>query len=264
MDILVKPFILDIIIVCFVMIMMFLGYKKGFVVRLYDFGTTLLSLLIAYVVYVPLGKTWIIYSLQPPLQDIGQTVNQFFVFIVVFAVFKLACKILGIFIKPVIKKMFSILKTTKLLDSLLGLFFSMLESLLLIYIALVIVVSPLLNGGQDIISQSIIGHMITETVPFYSQELLKMELIHDLTDIDLDTKDTSCVTLVTEILYQLDENEWIDDETLTAFMFHYYQDIDNVSLNQKTYDMIKDMCQKNNLDSQDILKGIEVNDEDEE
>ena len=37
MGILLKPFILDVIILFYVMIMLILGYKKGFIVRLYDF-----------------------------------------------------------------------------------------------------------------------------------------------------------------------------------------------------------------------------------
>lgn len=264
MEILMKPFILDTIIIFFVMIMMILGYKKGFVIRLYDFVTTLLAMFISNGIAKPVSQVWIIYKIDPPLQEIGETVNHFFVFIMIFIVFKLACKILGIFIKPVIKKIFSLLKITDFLDRLLGLILSVLESILLIYIALVIIISPVFSGGKEMIQQSILGNFITNAVPLYTEEIMKFDMIQDFMHLDLDTKDTTCVTIVTEVLYHLDENEMIDDESLKTFMISYYQDIDNVSLKQETYDMIKEMCHKNNIESEDILKGIIVCEEDEE
>ena len=264
MEILVKPFILDIIIIFFVMIMMILGYKKGFVVRLYDFVSTVLAILIAYAVSLPISQIWIIYSIEPPLQEIGNAVNHFFVFVIIFVIFKLACKILGIFIKPVIKKLFSILKITQFLDNFLGLVLSILESLLFVYIALVIIVSPIFSGGKEIIQQSIIGHTITQIVPFYTKEMMKFDLIQQFRHLDLDTKDTACVTIVTDVLFQLDEYELIDEKSLETFMINYYQDLDEVCLKQETYDKINELCQKNNIESKEILKGIIVSDEDEE
>lgn len=264
MGILGKPFLLDIIIIFFVMIMMILGYKKGFVVRLYDFATTLLALLIAYTVADSLSQVWVIYSLAQPLTTIGEKVNQFFIFIIIFFIFKLACKILGIFIKPVIKKLFSIFKITQFLDSLLGLILSVLESLVFIYLAMVIIISPVFSGGKEMIQQSILGNTITKTVPLYAMEMMKFDIIQDFSNLDLNTKDTTCVTLVTEVLFQLDENEFIDDDSLALFMVNYYHDIEQVSINQETYEMIEQMCQKHQLDSEDILKGIIVSDENEE
>lgn len=264
MENLMKPFVLDIIIIFFVMIMIILGYKKGFVIRLYDFVTTLLVWLIARIIAIPLSKVWIIYSIDSPLQKIGETVNQFFIFVIVFVVLKLLCKVLGFFIKPLIRKIFSILKITGFLDNLLGVILSLLESIILVYLALVIIVSPLFNGGNELIEKSVLGDIITKVVPVYTSEMMKFDIIQDLIDVDLDTKDTTCVTIVTKALFQLDENRLIDNETMRSFIINYYKDIDNVSLNQETYDMIEKLCQRNNIENKKILEGIIVSDENEE
>lgn len=264
MEILMKPFILDTIILFFVMIMIILGYKKGFVVRLYDFVSTLFVIFIAYTVSQPLSQGWIIYSIEPPLQEIGKTVNRFFVFVIIFIIFKLAFKILGIFIKPMIKKVFSILKITQFFDHFLGIILSFLESLLFVYLALAIIISPVLSGGKEMIQHSILANSITRIVPLYTEEMMKVDLIQEFTQLDLDTKDTTCVTIVTDVLFQLDKSKWIDEKTLETFMINYYQDLNQVSLKQETYDKISELCQKNNIESQEILKGIIVSDEDEE
>ena len=109
MGILLKPFILDVIILFYVMIMLILGYKKGFIVRLYDFVSTILAALIAYEISYPVSQVWIIYQLDPPLEVLSQNVNQFFIFVIIFVIFKVACKILGIFLKPLLKKILSFL-----------------------------------------------------------------------------------------------------------------------------------------------------------
>lgn len=114
------------------------------------------------------------------------------------------------------------------------------------------------------IQHSILANSITRIVPLYTEEMMKVDLIQEFTQLDLDTKDTTCVTIVTDVLFQLDKSKWIDEKTLETFMINYYQDLNKVSLKQETYDKISELCQKNNIESQEILKGIIVSDEDEE
>lgn len=263
MGILLKPFILDVIILFYVMIMLILGYKKGFIVRLYDFLSTVLAALIAYEISYPVSQTWVIYQLEPPLEILAQNVNQFFMFVIIFVLFKLACKILGIFIKPFIQKVFSLLKITKLLDHLLGIVLSFLESLVMIYIILALIISPLFSGGKEMVQNSIIAQTISQSLPQYASEIMNFEIIKDFHNIDLSQKDTACVTLVTEILYKLDNDDMIDEQSLKTFIESYYENIDDVLLDQKTYDLLIEMCHHHQIDDKKVSEGIIVSENEE-
>lgn len=263
MGILLKPFILDVIILFYVMIMLILGYKKGFIVRLYDFLSTLLAALIAYEISYPISQICVIYQLEPPLEVLAQNVNQFFMFVIIFVLLKAACKILGIFIKPSIQKVLSLLKITKLLDHLLGIVLSFLESIVMIYIILALIISPLFSGGKELIQNSIIAQTISQSLPQYASEIMNFEMIKDFHDIDLSKKDTAYVTLVTEMLYKLDKDGMIDEQSLKTFIESYYDHIDHVSLNQKTYDLLMEMCRHHQIDEQKVSEGIIVSENEE-
>ena len=258
MEILMKPFLLDIIIVFFVIFMMILGYKKGFVVRLYDLAVTIGAGLIASIMAQVLSYTWIIYQLPAPLEEAGQTVNQLIIFVILFIVLKLTGKVLGIVIKPVLKKILSILKLTEFADKILGMGLSFLESLIFIYIIVIIVVSPLVAGGNQMISDSMLAQAIVSRVPFYTDQVMEMNLISDFSALDLSAKDTSGVTIVSDVLFQLDRAGLIDEATLNTFMVNYYSDISGVTVDHQTYQQLEQFCQKHSLNSQDILKGLIV------
>ena len=264
MEILVKPFLLDVIIVFIVMIMMILGYKKGFVVRLYDFVTTALTCLVAYIASYPVSRSWIIYSLEPPLEEVGDKVNQLVVFVILSVVLKLICRILGIFVKPMLKNMFSAFKITRFADQSLGAALSLLESMILIYIVLVVIISPLFSGGQEMIEQSVIAKSVTNHVPVYTEKMMTLDLVEEYRYLDLDKKDTTCVTIVSDVLFQLDDLGLIDEESLETFMVNYYKDIDEVTVDQGTYERLLAFCQKHGINEQKIIKGLIVSEGNEE
>lgn len=264
MEILLKPFLLDIIIVFFVIVMMILGYKKGFVVRLYDFAVTVCAGLIAYIMAPVISRTWILYSLPSPLEEVGMKVNQLVVFVIMFIVLKLIGKVLGVVVKPVLKKILSILKLTEFADGMLGLVLSLLESVIFIYIVLIIVISPLVPYGEEMIDDSLLARAITSHVPIYTDKMMDLNLVDDFSALDLDEKDTTCVTIVSDVLFQLDRLGLIDEETLNTFMVNYYSDIQNVTVDQGTYDQLEQFCQRHSLKSQEILKGLIVSEEYEE
>ena len=75
MALLNNPYIIDIIIGLFLIIYTFIGYLKGFIIRLYDF----FSLFIAYFLTInfsfPLSKLITFYQLEGLLEPIGIKVN---------------------------------------------------------------------------------------------------------------------------------------------------------------------------------------------
>ena len=84
MALLNNPYIIDIIIGLFLIIYTFIGYLKGFIIRLYDF----FSLFIAYFLTInfsfPLSKLIILYQLEGLLEPIGIKVNQLLVAVILF------------------------------------------------------------------------------------------------------------------------------------------------------------------------------------
>ena len=84
MALLNNPYIIDIIIGLFLIIYTFIGYLKGFIIRLYDF----FSLFIAYFLTInfsfPLSKLITLYQLEGLLEPIGIKVNQLLVAVILF------------------------------------------------------------------------------------------------------------------------------------------------------------------------------------
>ena len=82
MALLNNPYIIDIIIGLFLIIYTFIGYLKGFIIRLYDF----FSLFIAYFLTInfsfPLSKLITLYQLEGLLEPIGIKVNQLLVAVI--------------------------------------------------------------------------------------------------------------------------------------------------------------------------------------
>ena len=100
MALLNNPYIIDIIIGLFLIIYTFIGYLKGFIIRLYDF----FSLFIAYFLTInfsfPLSKLITLYQLEGLLEPIGIKVNQLLVAVILFIVIYFLLKGIGVLLKP--------------------------------------------------------------------------------------------------------------------------------------------------------------------
>ena len=167
MALLNNPYIIDIIIGLFLIIYTFIGYLKGFIIRLYDF----FSLFIAYFLTInfsfPLSKLIILYQLEGLLEPIGIKVNQLLVAVILFIVIYFLLKGIGVLLKPFLKKIVSFLKMTKLLDRLLGLILSIIEGIIIVYFVISMIFIPFINQGKETIEQTYIGSFIIDTMPHY-------------------------------------------------------------------------------------------------
>ena len=165
MALLNNPYIIDIIIGLFLIIYTFIGYLKGFIIRLYDF----FSLFIAYFLTInfsfPLSKLIILYQLEGLLEPIGIKVNQLLVAVILFIVIYFLLKGIGVLLKPFLKKIVSFLKMTKLLDRLLGLILSIIEGIIIVYFVISMIFIPFINQGKETIEQTYIGSFIIDTMP---------------------------------------------------------------------------------------------------
>ena len=224
MALLNNPYIIDIIIGLFLIIYTFIGYLKGFIIRLYDF----FSLFIAYFLTInfsfPLSKLITLYQLEGLL-------------------------------KPFLKKIISLLKMTKLLDHLLGLILSIIEGIIIVYFVLSMIFIPFINQGKETIEQTYIGSFIIDTMPHYFSSIADFKDLNQLTHLDVSLSDEKQVSMVTNFIEEASQNKWLDDETIKDFIYNYYSEIDLQTVDQEDYQRISSLCQNYDIDINLLTKG---------
>ena len=246
MALLNNPYIIDIIIGLFLIIYTFIGYLKGFIIRLYDF----FSLFIAYFLTInfsfPLSKLITLYQLEGLLEPIGIKVNQLLVAVILFIVGYFILKGIGVLLKPFLKIIISLLKMTKLLDHLLGLILSIIEGIIII---------PFINQGKETIEQTYIGSFIIDTMPHYFSSIADFKDLNQLTHLDVSLSDEKQVSMVTNFIEEASQNKWLDDETIKDFIYNYYSEIDLQTVDQEDYQRISSLCQNYDIDINLLTKG---------
>ena len=255
MALLNNPYIIDIIIGLFLIIYTFIGYLKGFIIRLYDF----FSLFIAYFLTInfsfPLSKLIILYQLEGLLEPIGIKVNQLLVAVILFIVIYFLLKGIGVLLKPFLKKIVSFLKMTKLLDRLLGLILSIIEGIIIVYFVISMIFIPFINQGKETIEQTYIGSFIIDTMPHYFSSIADFQDLNQLTHLDVSLSDEKQVSMVTNFIEEASQNKWLDDETIKDFIYNYYSEIDLQTVDQEDYQRISSLCQNYDIDINLLTKG---------
>ena len=244
MALLNNPYIIDIIIGLFLIIYTFIGYLKGFIIRLYDF----FSLFIAYFLTInfsfPLSKLITLYQLEGLLEPIGIKVNQLLVAVILFIVGYFILKGIGV-----------LLKMTKLLDHLLGLILSIIEGIIIVYFVLSMIFIPFINQGKETIEQTYIGSFIIDTMPHYFSSIADFKDLNQLTHLDVSLSDEKQLSMVTNFIEEASQNKWLDDETIKDFIYNYYSEIDLQTVDQEDYQRISSLCQNYDIDINLLTKG---------
>ena len=265
MALLNNPYIIDIIIGLFLIIYTFIGYLKGFIIRLYDF----FSLFIAYFLTInfsfPLSKLITLYQLEGLLEPIGIKVNQLLVAVILFIVGYFILKGIGVLLKPFLKKIVSLLKMTKLLDHLLGLILSIIEGIIIVYFVLSMIFIPFINQGKETIEQTYIGSFIIDTMPHYFSSIADFKDLNQLIHLDVSLSDEKQVSMVTNFIEEASQNKHyvflvresarLDDETIKDFIYNYYSEIDLQTVDQEDYQRISSLCQNYDIDINLLTKG---------
>lgn len=257
MNLLNNPYIIDIIIGLFLIIYTLIGYIKGFISRLYDFLILFIAYFITSNFSFPLSKFITLYQIEGLLEPIGEKMNQLLIFVILFFVVYFILKGLGILLKPVLKKIVSLLTMTQLIDHLLGVVLSIVEGVIIVYMVLSMIFIPFINHGKEMIDQSYLGSFMIDTMPHYVNTMYDYEYIHQLTNLDLSLSDEKQVSMVTDFIEKASTNQWLDDEKITNFIYNYYSEIDIQTLNQDDYQKLSILCQKYHIDLNHITKGNE-------
>lgn len=241
-----KLYIIDIILVVFLFLMAILGYKKGFVVRLYDLLTTLAVLFLANLLATPVSFVLKIYKYDEAdmiASLVGQVINRILVFIVLVVGLLLVKKLLGMIIKPILSMMTHAFHFTKWLDQSLGMILSFVQGIVMAYVFFVFIMIPFVNHGKDYIQQSTLSMRIVNLVPNVSEDVFELS-----SQIQRENRNAETLTKLMIVAY---DNDMIDHDSIKS-IFDYVQ-----TMNQGMMNLSKNDYEK----LQKILLASEYSDE---
>ena len=239
---------LDLVIVLFLIIYTIMGYIRGFIIRLYDFFTLFFSLFLAFNFSMPLSKLWTLYSLEGLLAPLGEKMNQILIFVIIFFITKFLFQLLGTLLK-------SLLKMTRFFDGLLGSILSIIQGVILVYLALSMIFIPFIKDSKKTIQESRVASFIMETMPDYYSSFIEYDQLDQLTSFDLSLPNEKQAEIVTDFIEQADQNQWLEKETIKQFIQDYYSELAKDDLSEEDYQKLQDLCQNYQIDIKSILKG---------
>ena len=104
-------------------------------------------------------------------------ITAFFILLFILTIIK---KFLGFFIKPLLDDIISITSITEKINKFLGLLLSIIESIIISYLALHLVLTPIVKDGVKVIEQTKVSKIVLNIVPQYSNILINMQENNDL------------------------------------------------------------------------------------
>lgn len=152
--------IINIGLILILLFLMYKGYKKGFITQVVGLFSLLASAIVAWVLYVPFGKMFkIIPKTMVPFQKTN--LHEFFyikvnsmlwfiiIFIIVFIIIKFVTKILDLISKaPFIN----------LINRILGVAFSLINFILIAWLLIFGLSTPLFTNGDEVIENSLLKY----------------------------------------------------------------------------------------------------------
>lgn len=258
--------LIDIIFVLFFIFMAIIGYKKGFVTRLYDLVSLIIVFFLTIWLTEPLSQIFRLYHYNQEdviASTIGSMINYCIVMILTFVVLFLIKKIMGILLKPVLKRLIDTFSLTEFVDSLLGLVLSIIESLFIAYLVVLLFITPLCPNGGALIDQTKIAKYILNIVPSVTNQVQDLQKNYgDLISFDFESKDS--IESVVELALSAQDFGLISEEQFIDMYNQYVKDRLNeqdITLTQEQKQQIQDILKESQLDKkqiQNILNQINV------
>lgn len=180
--------ILDLIVVITIALMAFRGYKSGLILRVYSLSVSLIALLLANIIATPLSEKITFINFDGFLSVVGQYMNSILILLVVFFVVNIGLRVLNIVIKPIIKALTMKLILIKQVNQIGGILIGFVEGFIYTFVALMLILTPLVNNGQEIVADTTIASAIVSIGPDVSNTMLHAgTLLQDPTNVTPDT-----------------------------------------------------------------------------
>lgn len=271
MNFALNSMIIDAIIIFILLLMIVFGYFKGFVYRAYDLVATVVSLLFSLYASSPLSTIFNIYQVEGIGKFVGDIINRFIIFIILFIILKIILGLIGMIMKPILQKIIYTFSIFESLDHLLGAIVSFVESVIMVYLTLIFIITPLVPGGSDKIEETIVANKILELVPTVTDEMKLLtngmdSFITVINDgINYESLDSKNIVVIASSLNAAYEHGLISNDDLESVVIKYYDEIDKIDsqiiLNQNQYNELVELLSKvedSNFDKTKILNKIIV------
>lgn len=256
--------VIDIIFIIFFIIMTIFGYIKGFITRLYDFIGTIIVIFLSFWLSKPVSSIVILYHYDKTdiiAKTIGAFINQVVVFFALLIVLWIVKKFLGLLIKPLLESISDKFVITSALNHILGVILSFIEGIVISYIVVIFMMTPVYPQGQDMIDQTVIAKHILDIVPSVTKEVQNMN-----TNIESLYNTKQSLENMTQLMLSMHDLGIIDDEQLLTIMKESLVDeLKNKEINlslsdkKKLEDILKQSDDYPVL--KEILSNINVSDE---
>ena len=258
--------IIDIVFVLFFVFMAIIGYKNGFVTRLYDLVSLIIVFFLTIWLTEPLSQMFRLYSYNQEdiiASTIGSMINYFIVMIITFVVLFIIKKIIGILFKPVLKTLIDTFSLTEFVDSLLGLVLSVIESIFIAYLVVLLLITPLCPNGGTIIDQTKIAKHILNIIPSITNQVRDLQKNYNhLISLDFESKDS--IESIVELVLTAQDFGLVSEEQFIDMYNMYVKDKLNgkdVTLTQEQKQQVQNILKESQLDEkqiQSILNQINV------
>lgn len=255
----VNATILDIVFIIFTIFMVILGYKKGFIVRLYNVLATFLAFTLSLFLSDYLSDIFELYRLTGMSAFVGAIVNRMFVFGIVFVVLKILFYIIGKFIKPVLKSVISKIPFFRTFNSLLGAILSFIEVLFISYLILLVSVSPLYNNGKEIVNDTMVAKQVLRIAPAVSNRIMQLtddfRMINGMLGQNTNNRNSSeGISSLLSMLSGMQDLNMLPPDEMERMIANYMNLLDNINepivIDQDTYKSLQELLES--IDGVDI------------
>lgn len=177
----------NLFVVLFFGLLMFTGYKQGFLMKLINIIGFIVVGILAWWLSGPLSKLVGLYPMESvPLQGtlvasfLYENLNRFVVFVVLFVVLNIVI----LLIKPLIKALSSI-PVLSTVNKVCGMILGGIQAILLLFLVALMLRLPFFANGSAIVDQSLLRYSepMMETLLFYAKEPMKqLTVLFDMMD----------------------------------------------------------------------------------
>lgn len=268
MNLSLQPLLIDIIIAIVIIFMMVMGYIKGFVVRIYDLLATFVALGMSLFLSGPISEIFVIYRIEGFAQMIGAFINRIIIFIILYIGARILLRLLGIVVKPILRSLVSKIGFIQKFDHLLGVILGFMEACVVLYMVLIMIITPLFSNGQVVLEETLLAKPILNIVPPITKKV--MDISHNFQGlqelleqgISYDTVSGENVATVTSLMNRLYESNAISEDYTIEALTNYFDKLEatgkTIVLTKEQYEQVQSMLEQFDTEKIDKQKIYEI------
>ncbi|MFQ9923375.1 MAG: CvpA family protein [Beduini sp.] len=249
-------FILDIIVIGFLLISMLVGYFRGFTTRFFSFILSILAFFLAFILSKPVSLLFTFQirisggAISEVLKGFYPLIYQVIAFIILLVIFMILKVVILFVFRNTIKRFIDTLAFSRFIDGILGSALSLVEGLIFTFIALCVMMMPFIKDGNKIIDNSTIASHILDLVPEASKQLNALSDTYNLTknldfsSFSLEKLDKNSLSTLKTMITSAQDMGLVTPQDVNDLVESYRSDIEqaqDVKVDQETKKQIDEL-----------------------